>query len=143
MAYLKKLKNNELIGGIDNTDVYPITTTHGVYSPDNKTQQAINDELIGRVTGLELTEEELIESLGDSSHISYWSEVDIPGGVIPIEIEDDTYTGLLDTDYITLDDIPDGNVYQWTKYATKVSVQELMSTIASLTERVAALEARG
>lgn len=35
MAYIKKLKDNELIGGTDNTDVYPISTTQALYSQDN------------------------------------------------------------------------------------------------------------
>lgn len=32
MAYIKTLKNNELIGGTDNTDVYPVSTTQALFS---------------------------------------------------------------------------------------------------------------
>ena len=32
MAYIKTLKDNELIGGQDNTDVYPISTTQAIFS---------------------------------------------------------------------------------------------------------------
>ena len=35
MAYIKTLKDNELIGGQDNTDVYPISTTQALYSHDD------------------------------------------------------------------------------------------------------------
>ena len=31
MAYIKTLKDNELIGGQDNTDVYPVTTSQAIY----------------------------------------------------------------------------------------------------------------
>lgn len=53
MAYLKRLKNNELIGGIDNTDVYPYTTAEAVYDKSKVTQQVINDRQNIRVTTLE------------------------------------------------------------------------------------------
>lgn len=32
MAYIKTLKDNELIGGTDNTDVYPVSTTQAIFS---------------------------------------------------------------------------------------------------------------
>ena len=32
MAYIKTLKDNELIGGTDNTDVYPVSTTQALFS---------------------------------------------------------------------------------------------------------------
>ena len=32
MAYIKTLKDNELIGGQDNTDVYPVSTTQAIFS---------------------------------------------------------------------------------------------------------------
>ena len=32
MAYIKTLKDNELIGGQDNTDIYPVTTTQAIFS---------------------------------------------------------------------------------------------------------------
>ena len=43
MAYIKTLKDNELIGGTDNTDVYPITTTQAIYSqkPDGSVPSGI------------------------------------------------------------------------------------------------------
>lgn len=31
MAYIKTLKDNELIGGQDNTDIYPVTTSQAIY----------------------------------------------------------------------------------------------------------------
>lgn len=36
MAYIKTLKDNELVGGIDETDVYPITHTKAIFDSNNK-----------------------------------------------------------------------------------------------------------
>lgn len=35
MAYIKTLKDNELIGGQDNTDVYPVSTTQAIFSQNS------------------------------------------------------------------------------------------------------------
>jgi hypothetical protein len=32
IAYIKTLKDNELIGGTDNRDVYPVSTTQAIFS---------------------------------------------------------------------------------------------------------------
>lgn len=53
MAYIKKLKYNELVGGTDNTDVYPVTSTEAVYGPDNINQQAVNEDRLRRIELLE------------------------------------------------------------------------------------------
>lgn len=53
MAYIKRLKNNELIGGTDNTDVYPVTSTEAVYGPDNISQQTVNEDRLRRIELLE------------------------------------------------------------------------------------------
>ena len=52
MAYIKTLKDNELIGGTDNTDVYPVSTTQAIYSqkpdgtlPDGIKHQKLEDRL--------------------------------------------------------------------------------------------------
>ena len=47
MAYIKKLKDNELIGGTDNTDMYPVTSTEAVYNPEGVTQEYINNHIDG------------------------------------------------------------------------------------------------
>ena len=47
MAYIKKLKDNELIGGTDNTDVYPVTSTEAVYNKENVSQEYINNHVDG------------------------------------------------------------------------------------------------
>ena len=46
MAYIKTLKDNELIGGTDNTDVYPISTTQAIYSqkPDGTIPEGIKHQ---------------------------------------------------------------------------------------------------
>lgn len=53
MAYIKKLKYNELVGGTDNTDVYPVTSTEAVYGPDNISQQTVNEDRLRRIKLLE------------------------------------------------------------------------------------------
>lgn len=53
MAYIKKLKYNELVGGTDNTDVYPVTSTEAVYGPDNINQQVVNEDRLRRIELLE------------------------------------------------------------------------------------------
>ena len=52
MAYIKTLKDNELIGGTDNTDVYPVSTTQAIFSqkpdgtlPDGIKHQKLEDRL--------------------------------------------------------------------------------------------------
>ncbi len=35
MGYIKTLKNNELVGGTDETPVYPVSSTQAIYSQDN------------------------------------------------------------------------------------------------------------
>lgn len=46
MAYIKTLKENELIGGQDNNDVYPVTTTQAIYSqnPDGTIPSGIQHQ---------------------------------------------------------------------------------------------------
>ena len=46
MAYIKTLKDNELIGGTDNTDVYPVSTTQAIYSqkPDGTVPEGIKHQ---------------------------------------------------------------------------------------------------
>ena len=46
MAYIKTLKNNELIGGKDNTDVYPVSTTQAIFSqkPDGTIPEGIKHQ---------------------------------------------------------------------------------------------------
>ena len=46
MAYIKTLKDNELIGGTDNTDVYPVSTTQAIYSqkPDGTIPEGIKHQ---------------------------------------------------------------------------------------------------
>lgn len=60
MAYIKRLKNNELIGGTDNTDVYPYTTAEAVYDKSKVTQQVINDRLLTKVSLLEESTNSLV-----------------------------------------------------------------------------------
>ena len=46
MAYIKTLKDNELIGGTDNTDVYPVSTTQAIFSqkPDGTIPEGIKHQ---------------------------------------------------------------------------------------------------
>jgi len=51
MAYIKILKDNELIGGQDDNDVYPVTTTQAIYSQGVDGSKAIRLE--DRLAGIE------------------------------------------------------------------------------------------
>lgn len=76
MGRIKKLKNNELVGGTDNTDVYPVTSTKAVFDEDNVSQDYINKHITGdrieynTITGDKLadkavTEEKVSDELMD------------------------------------------------------------------------------
>jgi hypothetical protein len=62
MAYIKTLKENELTGGIDNTDVYPVTSTQAIYCQDSQGKVPK-----GRKPKLEDRLEDIENSLGNSS----------------------------------------------------------------------------
>lgn len=142
MAYIKKLKNNELIGGTDNTDVYPVTSTKAVYDPDNVSQEDINNDRLERIQTLEGTAEVFNEFNETADNITYWGELDGESSDEPVEIPDDDIeaTDLANAEHITLDDIPDGDVYLWTNYVTRSTYNALLSAIAALEQRVEALE---
>lgn len=60
MGYIKKLKNNELVGGTDKTTIYPVTSTKAVFEEVTegdkssfKSQEIINSEHDGRIKELE------------------------------------------------------------------------------------------
>lgn len=67
MAYIKTLKDNEYIGGTDNTDVYPVTSTQAVFSQDSdgKTPDGVQSNLEDRLQEDEADIKELKESVGD------------------------------------------------------------------------------
>lgn len=47
MAYIKKILENELIGGTDNTDVYPVTTSQAIFrqNPDGHAPEGVRPRL--------------------------------------------------------------------------------------------------
>ena len=55
MAKVKVLKENELIGGTDNSSVYPITHTKAVFNSDNKELDQILNELEQQITSSSLS----------------------------------------------------------------------------------------
>lgn len=101
MAYIKTLKDNELIGGQDTTDVYPITSTQAVYSqkkngsaPEGK--KALLEE---RLTDIESQIEELIDTPIGTDGIA-------DGAVITRKIADNAITtSKIDTGAITSEKI--------------------------------------
>lgn len=65
MAYIKILKDNELLRGTDNTDVYPVTTTQAVFSqkadgsrPDEAGRQRLEDRLEGMESDIKELQDE-------------------------------------------------------------------------------------
>ena len=56
MAKVKVLKESELIGGIDNSSVYPITHTKAVFNSNNKDLDQILNELEQQITSSSIQE---------------------------------------------------------------------------------------
>ena len=76
MAYIKRVKYNELVGGQDNTDVYPITQTKAVYE-GSTTQKEINARQESRISALEIGSESLIEMKGELERLIEEGGIDV------------------------------------------------------------------
>lgn len=64
MGYIKKLKNNELVGGTDKTTIYPVTSTKAVFEEVTdgdkssfQSQESINTDRLERIETLEAHDE--------------------------------------------------------------------------------------
>lgn len=55
MAYIKTLKDNELMGGADNSDVYPVSSTQAIYSQtsDGLAPEGVKRKLEDRLVDIE------------------------------------------------------------------------------------------
>lgn len=67
MAYIKTLKENELIGGRDNTDVYAVSSTQAIFSQDEsgKTPDGVEFKLEDRLKRHEADIEALNKKMED------------------------------------------------------------------------------
>ena len=82
MAYIKKLKDNELIGGIDETDVYPITSTQAVYDNKGNTQEELNNHITGdRIVDGAITLDKLSPDMIDEEPINNSDNLVKSGGI--------------------------------------------------------------
>lgn len=70
MGYIKKLKNNELVGGTDKHTIYPVTSTKAVFEEITngnessfKSQETINGEHDDRIKGLEEEMPDTVKSI--------------------------------------------------------------------------------
>lgn len=70
MGYIKKLKNNELVGGTDKHTIYPVTSTEAVFEEITegnessfKSQKTINGEHDDRIKGLENEMPDTVKSI--------------------------------------------------------------------------------
>ena len=70
MGYIKKLKNNELVGGTDKHTIYPVTSTKAVFEEVTegdkssfKSQETINGDYDDRIKGLETVMPDTIKSI--------------------------------------------------------------------------------
>lgn len=82
MAYIKKLKDNELIGGVDETDVYPITSTQAVYDNKGNTQEELNNHITGdRIADGAITLEKLSPDIIDEEPINNSDNLVKSGGI--------------------------------------------------------------
>lgn len=81
MGFIKKIKNCWLVGGTDNTDVYPVTSTKAVYDEDNVSQDYLNKHITGdriesntisgdKLENKALTEEKVSDALMDKINAS-------------------------------------------------------------------------
>lgn len=52
MGKIKKILENELVGGTQSTDVYPVTSTRAVYNEDNKRLDDILTELESKLPNI-------------------------------------------------------------------------------------------
>lgn len=83
MGFIKKIKNCWLIGGTDNNDVYPVTSTKAVFDEDNVSQDYINkhitgdriesntitgDKLVNKAITEEKVSDELMDKINASAH---------------------------------------------------------------------------
>lgn len=107
MAYIKKLKDNELIGGIDETDVYPITSTQAVYDNDGKTQEELNNHITGdRIVDGAITLEKLSSDIIDEEPINNSDNLVKSGGIKQsIDLLSDSITGSLQRIEADIDNI--------------------------------------
>lgn len=107
MGYIKKLKNNELVGGTDKTTIYPVTSTEAVFeevSENNfQSQKAINVDRLERIETLEAHDENhegRVSTLEehDSDHESRVQELEdtMPDTVKSITINGSTKTYTVD-----------------------------------------------
>ena len=85
MGKIKKLKENELIGGTSNTDVYPITHADAVYTRDNEKLSSLLSNTESRISALQ----ENVDKLEDITNYTVltWDEssnlqIDKPGTYI-------------------------------------------------------------
>lgn len=63
MAYIKKLKDNELVGGKNNTDVYPITSAKAVFDSENTSQEEINELIYESMGGKDKLGDPLVKTI--------------------------------------------------------------------------------
>jgi hypothetical protein len=81
MGFIKKVKNCWLVGGTDNTDVYPVTSTKAVYDENNVSQDYLNKHITGdriesntipgdKLANKALTEEKVSDALMDKINAS-------------------------------------------------------------------------
>ena len=64
MGTIKKILENQLVGGASNTDIYPVTSTKAVFNPDNVSV----DTLINNLTNSKIDKTSINENTGNSSN---------------------------------------------------------------------------
>jgi len=77
MAYVKILKENELFGGTDNTDVYPVSSTQAIMSQssDGGRPEGVPMKLEDRLKRHEDDTAEIKEFNGVVRQAIYWEEL--------------------------------------------------------------------
>lgn len=101
MGKIKKILENELVGGTQSTDVYPVTSTKAVYDENNVRLDTILKPATEETAGLMSPEDK--KNIDDKLSKSQGGEVNKP---IVITNKDSNYSTTIN---------PDGSIYIWDK----------------------------
>lgn len=171
MAYIHKIKENELIGGVDNTDLYPITSTQAIFSqtpagsvPPGVRHSLLEDRLEdieSDVTTLDATVTSAVDDTYRKDETYSKDQVDqlietaknglfVVVDVLPtasrhtlnkiyLVPREDSESGNIKDEYITVDTRPDYGVYAWEKIGSTDVDLSGYSTTAEMNAAIAAV----
>ena len=66
MGKIKKILENELVGGTQNTDVYPVTSTKAVYDENNENLDSILNSITEKLD-TKVNTSDIVQQIGNST----------------------------------------------------------------------------